>query len=355
VGFLDFLGLGKRTLDVLATPRQVGVASPFSEGAGLAQVSLSELFGSDFAESLPLTRADAISIPSVSKARNLLVSVTSGFPLRCLAGEALAPDQPTWMYRTNGIVSPYERMTWTVDDGIFYGYSLWLTERGPIPEGGKRGPLLNAAWCPTEDWTVTDNQLIYLPENRALKPDEFILFNFPFEGLLNIARRTLRGARDTEEAWVGRMRNPLPLINLHQTDDSLTHEQVKGFVDAWSKARRSVNGAIGYTPPSIELEVEGEISVDLFTEGRNAIRTDVGSFLNVRASMLDGTSGIDSLTYTTKDGERNQFYELDLPFWTAPIEARLSMDDVVPRGQRIRFDKYDLYNLPAATGPTVED
>lgn len=355
MGFLDFLGLGKRTLDVLAAPRQTGIASPWSDGAQLNQIGLSELFGTDFAESLPMTRADAIAIPAVSKGRNLLVTTCAGFPLRDLAGPALSADQPSWMYRTSGIVSPYERMTWTIDDGIFYGYSLWLTQRGPIPEGAQRGPLLDAVWCPTEDWTVTDNELVYLPENRVLKPSEYILFNFPFEGLLNIAKRTLRGARDTEEAWVGRMRNPIPLLELHQTDDQLMPAQVKAFVEAWSKARRSVNGGVGYTPPNIELRPHGEVNADLFTEGRNAIRTDVGSFLNIRASMLDGTAGIDSLTYTTKDGERNLFYELDLPFWTAPIEQRLSQDDVVPRGHRIRFDKYDVFNAPAPTGPTVED
>jgi hypothetical protein len=353
VGFLDFLGLGKRTLDVLAAPRQAGIASPWSEGAQLAQVSFAELFGSDFAESLPLTRADAIAVPAVSKARNLLVSTISKFPLRSLAGPTLTTEQPAWMHRTNGHVSPYERMTWTVDDAIFYGYSLWLTQRGA--EKDSRRPLQSAAWCPTEDWTITDGELVYLPENRALAPHEFILFNFPFEGLLNIGKRTLRGARDTEEAWTGRARNPIPALELHQEDDSLDQDQVEAFVQAWSKARRSPNGAIGYTPPGLKLIAHGAIEVDLFTEGRNAVRTDVGSFLNVRASMLDGTSGIDSLTYTTKDGERNQFYEFDLPFWTDPIEQRLSMDDVVPSGSRIRFDKYDVFNNPNPTGTPTED
>jgi hypothetical protein len=61
------------------------------------------------------------------------------------------------------------------------------------------------------------------------------------------------------------------------------------------------------------------VKADLMVEGRNAIRTDVGSFLNIRASMLDGTMGIDSLTYTTTEGEKNSFYEFDLPFWTDPI------------------------------------
>ena len=71
--------------------------------------------------------------------------------------------------------------------------------------------------------------------------------------------------------------------------------------------------------------------------------------------MLDGTMGIDSLTYTTTAGEKNSFYEFDLPFWTDPLAARLSLDDVVPRGTRIRFDLYSEYNQPASTGVRVED
>jgi hypothetical protein len=71
--------------------------------------------------------------------------------------------------------------------------------------------------------------------------------------------------------------------------------------------------------------------------------------------MLDGTSGTDSLTYTTREGERNLFYELDLPYWTDPIQARLSMNDVTPAGQRIRFDRTDIINQPTPTGRPVED
>jgi len=42
--------------------------------------------------------------------------------------------------------------------------------------------------------------------------------------------------------------------------------------------------------------------------------------------------------------------------WFEPIEARLSQDDVVPRGQRVRFDRGDIAApTPSPTGPTVED
>jgi hypothetical protein len=51
--------------------------------------------------------------------------------------------------------------------------------------------------------------------------------------------------------------------------------------------------------------------------------------------MADSTASSQSLTYETQEGQRSDFYEFDLPFWTTPITARLSMDDVTPRGQRV--------------------
>lgn len=347
MGILDRLGL-TRSHDLLSTT--AGFSTPYSIQPDLAPIVIGDLLGEDVIENLPMTRSQAITVPAVSKARNLLVATIAKFPLRAMRGADMLPpdEQPAWLYRTNGQLSPYDRMAWTVDDLIFHGYAYWLVERGTT------GQIIEATWHPATELKVGPEGHILVNE-KPVDADEIILFNPPFEGLLNIASRTIRGARDTENAWVGRMRNPLPAIELHQLDDQLTDDEVKAYVKAWSAARRSPDGAVGATPASLELRVHGEVKHELFVEGRNAVRTDIGSFLNVRASMLDGTIGVDSLTYTTKDGERNLFYDLDLPFWTDPIEARLSMDDVVPRGQRVRFDKYEAYNHPTPTGPTVED
>jgi hypothetical protein len=307
---------------------------------------------------LPLTRADAITIPAVSKLRNLLVSTVAKFPLVAMRGEEIVDPQPTFLYRTNDAVSPYTRMVWTIDDAIFYGVSLWITERaGDAGDDGRR-QITDAARCPREWWMIEDGKIKARPDGqgdyRVMQADEVILIDFPSEGLLNIGRRTLNGARGIEESWVGRARNPIPMIDLHRTEDAeLDDTEAADMVQKWATARTSPNGAIGSTPPGVVPQVYGEVKVELFAEGRNAIRTDVGSFGNVRPAMLDGTSGIDSLTYTTKDGERNAFFEFDLPFWTDAFEARMSQDDVVPRGQRVRFQKYQEYPLP--TGPNVED
>ena len=351
MGLLDLLKVGQSTTNLLSDAAKLHIASPWASTESLAPMVIADILG-DTLSNLPVTRAEAMTVPAVAKARNLLVSTIAKFPLVAMKGDTRLTSQPSFLYRTDSNVTPYERMAWTVDSLIFHGVALWLVERGAPDADGRRN-ILRAEYCPSDYWSIQDGNI--LVNNTPVDESQVILFNAPFEGLLTIASRTIRGAIDQEAAWTGRARNPIPLIELHMIDDQLTQAEVREFVASWSTARRSENGAIGYTPPNLEIRAHGNVQADLMVEGRNAIRTDVGSFLNVRASMLDGTMGVDSLTYTTTQGEKNAFYEFDLPFWTDPIEARLSADDVVPRGQRVRFDKYDAYNLPTPTGIPTED
>lgn len=354
MGILERLGL-RRGEQLTAAARRTGVSSPYSTGSTLPPIFASDFLTDEQKRLLPLSRDVAITVPAVSKARNLLISSVAPLPLRAITGgtDQLATDQPAFLHRSDTGVDPLDRMAWTLDDILFYGCSLWATVRGHRTDDGRR-PILDAMRVPMGDWAATDDGEVTIYE-QPVTDDEYLIFNPPFEGLLNIGKRTILGAIGTEEAWTSRARNPIPAIDLHQVDDQMTDEEVKAYVDAWAKARTNPNGAIGSTPAGIEIRTYGEIKTDLYLEGRNAVRTDIGSFTNIRASMLDGTTGVESLTYTTKDGERNLFYEIDLPFWTAPIESRLSLDDVVPRGQRIRFDRAAFTAPPTPTGTPTED
>ncbi|HEY1106246.1 MAG TPA: hypothetical protein VGE78_08860, partial [Agromyces sp.] len=272
MGILDAFGLGRRP-DYLAQSR-LELGSPWSGDGNLQSIVWSEMLGLDVVENLPLTRAEAISIPAVSKARNLIVSTVSKWPLYAMAGPDRVPTQPTFLYRTDGAQSPYTRMVWTLDDGIFHGCSLWLRENG-APVDNRR-PILDAERVPFDWWRfekVDGEWKIIIRHNgtgpdQVMKDEEVTLFDFPFEGLLNIGRRTLRGARDQERAWVGRAMNPVPVINLARTEDTeATNEEVTKLVNDWATARTNPNGAIGSTPAGINLEVHGEVAVDLMIEG----------------------------------------------------------------------------------------
>ncbi|TDW50992.1 phage portal protein BeeE [Curtobacterium sp. PhB42] len=353
MGFLDWLGLSTRQSDAFAAARatSIGVLSQYADSSSIKPLVISESLGIEI-DSVPMDRGIAMSIPSVSKGQHLLTSMIARFPLRALDENGAIPDQPTWLYRTNGDVSPYARMVATIDDLIFHGRSLWLTSRGAA------GQILEAEWVPIHLWRLQDGQFYIEGRKEPLDRTEMILHTVPlWDGLLSVAASNLRGARDVERAWQGRARNPIPVMVLKETQDNdLEQDEIDEYVEAWSTARKSENGAVGYLPRSLEMEVHGEVSADLMEEGRNAVKSDVGNFLNIPTSLLDGTVSQASLTYTTKEGDRNLFFDLSLPFWTDPIAQRLSQDDCVPRGQRVRFDMYDLYTpTPSATGPLEED
>lgn len=350
MGLLDRLGLTRKRFGDLSSPADLGIRSPWMEGE-LSPILLADMIGADIAENLPMSRGTAITIPAVSKARNLLVSTIAKFPLVALKGEAPLPEQPSWLYRTNGSVSPLERMAWTIDDLIFYGLSLWATERGA------NGQITEAAWVPPKEWKITDGHIQV--NDKDVDDLDVILFNSPFEGLLNIGQRTLRGALDIELAWTARIKHPVHITELRIVDDdALTQAEVDAWEASWLKKHRAGEPSFGISPAGAQIHTHGEENGDasMYLESRNGVRTDVGSFVNVRAAMLDGTASVDSLTYTTKEGERNSFYEFDLPFWTDPIEAALSQDKCVPRGTRVRFDKYESYApTPTPTGAPTED
>lgn len=339
MGFLDWLGLGRARLDRLASPSSVGVSSPWTGASTLSSVVIGEVFGADMAKLLPLGRMDALAIPAVSKARNLLVATIAQYPLVAYdaAGSNL-PTQPTFLYRTDGPVTPYHRLAATVDDLIFYGTSLWVLQRGARQEGSRFGPILDAAWVPHDTWKIEKGRIVV--NERNLEDDQYLLFEVPlFPGLLAVGARTLRGARDTELAWTARMKAPPYLTEVRITDDTnLDQAEATAWLDAWVEKHQPGNPSVGLSPMGMELFTHpGSIGeADLFLGNRDAIRTDVGSFLNIRAAMLDGTTGVDSLTYTTKEGEKNSFFEIDLPMWTQPIEQAITA--ALPGGQRCRLE-----------------
>lgn len=350
VGIMDSLRFAANA--ATSPRRQRGIRSPWATGA------LNQLVWADIldAELLPVTRGVAMTVPSVAKARHLLVTYIAGVPLRAMRGTDVLPvdQQPTFLYRTNGASTPWHRMAWTIDDLLFNGWSLWAVTRG-ARDGNTYGPILDATRVPPEWWTFNDDGRIEV-NGSEVREDEVILFAGPAEGLCEFAAGTIRAARNIELAWAGRVRSPIPVVELHQTtDDELTDDEVDELLAAYIAARQDPNGAVVYTPNGIDLRVHGEQASSYLVEARNAVRLDVANMTGLPGESLDGSLSTASLTYTTQEGTRTEVGDA-LRMWFEPIEARLSQDDVVPRGQRVRFDRGDLVApIPSPTGPNVED
>lgn len=324
-----------------------GIVSPWSQNQ-LSQVVWSDIFGVD---ANTVTRAEAMSIPAVAKARQLLVSTIAKYPLIVLDSDDVnVTDRHPWLQSTDGAVSPWHRMAWTIDDLIFYGWSLWGVERDAT------GEIIKVDRCPIDRWQIDPDGAIRIDDQIA-EADSVILIPAPFEGLLSVGARTLQGGAKLEAAWIGKATNPIPAIELHQTtDDPLEYDEVVGLVQSWADARNDVNGAIAFTPHNIQANAMGSSEPALLIEGRNFLRIDVGAFLGIPAALMDASLSSASLTYSTVDGHRNEFADITLPYWLEPIQQRLSLDDVVPVGERVRFDLTDLFTTtPNPTNPPVND
>jgi hypothetical protein len=334
---------------------EVGIRSPFA--GDLTRIVFDDLIGlfEDATGAECMTRAQAMSLPGVYRARGILLSLLADKPLHTWRGATMLPveEQPTFLYSTPGILGPWQRMLRTIDDHIFYPYSLWLTVRGA--ESGGRRPILSAVHCPYESWRVNELGLIEL-QNRdggwdIAQDDDVILIPGPSEGLLAYATRTLLGSRGLDEAWVDRARTPAPLTELHLTDDTqLNDEETIATRDAWVEARRLGN-AVVVTPSNVEVKDHGKGETSLYVEGRNASRLDIAAFFNLPGSVLDASTATASLTYVTQEGNRSSLDDMSLPYWYRPIESRLSQDDIVPRGQSVRFD----FSSRATTAIATED
>ena len=324
---------------------RAGIVSPWSEGQ-LQQFVWSDIFGTD---TIPVTRKEAMSLPSVAVARGLLLGELAGRPLRALRGTEAIDPQPSWLYRTDTDLPPWHRMAQTIDDLIFYGCSLWAVERGA------ENQIRDAVRVPWDRWEIDGDGQILIDSIRP-EADSVIYFPGPFEGLLNIAARTIRAAIDLEASWAGRARTPAPAIVLEEKEDNgMTQEEASGYVKAVAAARRDPDGTVMFVPYALNARFEGQAATDLMIEARNAVKLDIANFMNIPTAMLDAALPKASLNYETQEGRTESFIER-LPFWTEPIEARLSMDDVCPRGQRIRFDLSPHSNRAGGqTGPYMED
>jgi hypothetical protein len=82
----------------------------------------------------------------------------------------------------------------------------------------------------------------------------------------------------------------------------------------------------------------GSFDAHLLESGRNAAAVDVARHASIPADLIDATVTESSLHYSTSRDNDRRFIDYGLGLYMSAISARLSQDDVTPRGQRVAFD-----------------
>jgi hypothetical protein len=355
MGLRDAYAMRRKVAEVQASIQPSGYVDPSNfpivtpwASSDLTRIVWQDIFGTQVPDN---SRTAAMKLPGIARGRNLIVSTISRLPLREYTGDTPTADQPAFTLATGDGSSWQLRDAWTVDDLIFYGWSCWSRTNDP-----ETGLPATASRINQGDWSINEDMEVVV-DGVPAKADEVIVIPGLHEGLLSFGSDVLEDTRALYRVVRSRILNPIPQIDLHQTQgEDMTDDQIDALIDRWAVARQGKNGGVSYTNASVEAKPMSGGDENLLIEARNAAAVDLARLVGVHAGMIDATAPKASLNYETATGRNEEFVDFDLALYMTPITARLSLDDVTAQGNRIGFDLTDFITpAPSPSGPNVED
>ena len=288
------------------------------------------------------TREQAMSVPSVARARNIICSTIGSLPLETynhFTKEHLDPNRV--IMQPDPRVAGSAIYAWIAEDLLFHGvaYGQVLDSYAASDNSRVR------AWTRVAPDRVTYNLNANQTEITSYMVDgmhvaasgigSLIVFSGLDEGVLNRAGRTIRAAQELEKAAELYAKEPVPTMVLKSNGTNLTPERITKLLESWKVARNT--RATAFLNADVELSALGFDPQKLqLNEARQYLATEIARAVGIPASFLSAETT--SMTYSTTVMERKALIDFSLRNIITPIEQRLSAADFVPNGVEVRFD-----------------
>jgi HK97 family phage portal protein len=290
-----------------------------------------------------VSRHDAMSVPSVARARNLICGTVASIPLeyyKTSTGEVIAP--PRWIKQLSKSQPSFITIAWIVDSLLFYGVSyLLVTER--YAEDGRPASfewVANTRVTFTTDLYGIHVTQYYIDASPVDMNDIVTIQGFD-EGVLDRSGRTIQAAIDVDRAAAQNSANPQPAGFLKNSGADLPPNEVAGLIAAWKRARQ--NNSTAYLTSTLDYSPVSFSPKDMmYNEAVQNLSTQIARAMNVPAYYLSADQNT-TMTYANVQDERKQFYALSIEPYLQAIQARLSMDDISTSGHEVRFAVFDTF------------
>jgi HK97 family phage portal protein len=303
----------------------------------------------DFFTQFSSSRHDAMTVPAVARARNLVAGTIASMPL-----DMFVLDQTTreiqqvppfpWVEQPQVDIPRMTTLAYTVDSLWFYGRAYWMVTETYAEDGRPRrfrwvDPLDVTFDVDLETGLVT-RYYFRLSATPRSGVGSLVVFTSIDEGLLVRAGQTIRTCIELEKAALEFARNPAPSITLKNTGMDLPSDQVQSLLDRWRESRRSTGGAVAYLSAALEMDSVGFSPKDLaMVEAREFQVAEIARATGIPGVLLGAS--LSGMTYQNVQSERRGLVDLALQPYMSAIEQRLSMDDVTPRGTSLMFQPND--------------
>jgi len=296
----------------------------------------------------------ALSLPTVSRARDLLASTISSLEFRQKVKqwtgteyeEIYVPNE-SWMENPDPKVPRQFILANTVTDLWMTGRAFWaVTSRNATD-----GRPMSFEWLPSANIQTPNNpgpQYFGMPDEIEfngiqLDPNEIITFLAPTTGLMFSGRRSVNIATHLDQ-YADRAATIETVPGyLQQTaaGETMSGEELGDLAAQWAQARREGNviGALNNYVNFVEFDRD---PLEVNAAQREYQALDLSRMCSVPAYLVSAPTPGASMTYQNASQARQDLWLFGAQMYAHAIESRLSMNDVTARGRYICFDTDDL-------------
>ena len=308
-------------------------------------------------------RNRAISVPTISRSRDLCASVLSCMSLKMYSeiwnGDEMEkiPQAPrTWLRKIDPQLPNNFIMSWTFDDLFFYGRAFWyITSRTAdgFPASFTRLP---AAMVQTLDqagpvWFAPSKQVVF--QGAELDPNDVVQFLSPIQGIIYMSTQSVATALKLEAARYRNASSAIPAGVLRQTGgEPLSAQELADLAAAFNAARATnqtaaLNEFVTYTETATSPDKM------LLIDSAEFQAMEMARLCNI-PPYLAGVS-VGSYSYQSSAEARMDLWTFGVRAYADCIAGTLSQNNILPNGTMVEFDVQQYLTGEYAIGDYRED
>ena len=291
-----------------------------------------------------LARNRAISVPAISRSRDLMASVLASMELKMcteiwngneMETVPLAPR--TWLRQLDPEMPNSFSFPWIFDDLFFFGRCfLYITSRT------KDGYMASATRLPQGSIDTADaegpvwfgkSKEIYF-NGGALDPADVVQIYSPTQGMIYMSEQTIATALKLCDARFRNASSAIPAGVLKQTGgEPLSAEELGALAEAFNEAR-STNQTAALNEFLTYTETTATPDKMLLIDAAEYQSKEIANLCNVPPYLLGISTG--SYAYTNSAGAKSDLWTFGLSMYAQAISSALSQQ--LPRGTYVKWD-----------------
>lgn len=288
-----------------------------------------------------INRADAMQVPAVARARNIICGTIGTLGLNAYSDTTGAQLPTRKLLKQPDPALPFAvTIAYLVEDLMFSGHGF-MQVLSIDPEDGRPNAVrridpmrVNFTTDLSTD-EITNGFYLDTGQVPLAGVGSLIMFSSFDEGILNRGGRTISTALKLEEAVQRIASEPNPTMVIKNTGVDLPPEQVTSLLASWKQARSTRSTAYLSGPLDVTTFGYNAEQIEL-SKSRLNTASEIARLCNIPAWYLNAETA--SATYSNVVSERRSLVDFSLRPYMSCIEERLSMDDLTPRGNTVRFN-----------------